>query len=96
MLLIVEGFQVPTIPFGEVVFKAGADVPLHKVKLVAKLGTMLAVMVTRIVSMISSPQILVAVNVTRIDPVAFDGIVKEVVKDPESLKLPLGAVHKTD
>jgi hypothetical protein len=46
MLLIVKGFQVPTIPFGEVVFKAGADVPVHNVKVVSKSGTMLSVMVT--------------------------------------------------
>jgi hypothetical protein len=46
MLLIVEGFQVPIIPFGEVVFNGGAVVPVHKIKLVAKSGTMLSVMVT--------------------------------------------------
>jgi hypothetical protein len=46
MLLIVKGFQVPIIPFGEVVFNGGAVVPLHKVKLVAKSGTLLSVMVT--------------------------------------------------
>jgi hypothetical protein len=46
MLLIVEGFQVPKIPLGEVVFKAGADVPLHNVKLVSKSGTMVFVIVT--------------------------------------------------
>ena len=46
MLLIVEGFQIPTIPLGEVVFNGGAVVPLHNVKVVSKSGTMLSVMVT--------------------------------------------------
>jgi len=34
----VDGFHVPMIPFGEVVFKGGAVDPLHNVKDVAKSG----------------------------------------------------------
>ena len=46
VLLIVPGLHVPTMPLGEVVFKVGAVVPLHKVNVVVKSGTMLFVTVT--------------------------------------------------
>ena len=72
---MVEGFQVPTIPFGEVVFKEGAVEPLHNVKVVAKSGITLSEIVIKTVSAISSPQLLVAVKVNKIVPLAFDGIV---------------------
>ena len=71
---MVAGLQVPTMPLGEVVFKVGAVVPLHIVNVVAKFGTTLFAMVTSKVSEISSPQLFVAVNVNKIVPVAFDGI----------------------
>ena len=96
VLLMDDGLQVPTMPLGEVVFNVGAVVPLHNVNVVAKFGTRLFVIVIKTVSEISSPQLLVAVSVTRIVPVAFDGIVNEVVNAPELLKLPLGAVHTND
>ena len=43
---ITEGFQFPEIPFGEVVFKIGAVVPLQSDSDVAKFGTMEAFTVT--------------------------------------------------
>jgi hypothetical protein len=46
VLLMVDGLHVPTIPLGEVVFNVGAVSPLHKVKVVAKLGVMEFVIVT--------------------------------------------------
>ena len=46
VLLIAAGFQVPTIPFGEVVAKFGTELPLHIVKGVTlKSGVMLFVTV---------------------------------------------------
>ena len=72
---MVDGLHVPTIPFGEVVFKVGAVEPLQSVKVVSKSGTTLFVIVTKTVSEISSPQLFVAVKVNKIVPVAFDGIV---------------------
>jgi hypothetical protein len=72
---MVDGLHVPVIPFGEVVFNVGAESPLHKVNVVVKSGTTVFPIVTRTVSVISSPQLFVAVNVNRIVPVAFAGIV---------------------
>ena len=47
MLLITDGFHVPTIPFGEVVAKVGTALPLHIVKGVTlKSGVMVLVTVT--------------------------------------------------
>ena len=46
VLLILAGLHAPTMPLGEVVFRAGAVVPLHNVNVVAKLGTRLFVTVT--------------------------------------------------
>ena len=43
---MVEGLHVPVIPLGEVAFKVGAVSPVHKLNVVAKLGTMLFVTVT--------------------------------------------------
>ena len=57
------GFQVPEIPFGEVVFNTGAVLPVHKESAVGKLGVVLLVKVRLIVSLISRPQLLVAVRV---------------------------------
>ena len=46
-MLIAAGFQVPTIPFGEVVAKLDTELPLHIVKGVTlKSGVMLFVTVT--------------------------------------------------
>jgi hypothetical protein len=84
------------MPFGEVVVKVGAVAPLHKVNVVTKSGTTLFPMVTKTVSVISSPQLFIAVNVNKIVAVAFVGIVYDVVNDVGLLKLPLGAVHATD
>ena len=42
---MVDGFHVPTIPFGEVVSKVGAFVPLQSVNAVAKLGVIESVTV---------------------------------------------------
>ena len=44
--MIVAGFQIPEIPFGEVVFKTGAAAPLHKVNVVAKSGIIVGFTVT--------------------------------------------------
>ncbi len=52
VVLIVVGFQVPVIPFGDVVSKAGAVSVLHKVKAVGKSGTMAGVMVTASVTIV--------------------------------------------
>jgi hypothetical protein len=38
VLLIVDGFQVPEMPLGEVVFNTGAVAPEHKLKVGAKSG----------------------------------------------------------
>ncbi|MBC8644237.1 hypothetical protein H9W95_09830 [Flavobacterium lindanitolerans] len=46
VLLIVGGFHVPVIPFGEVVFNVGTVSPLQKVSVVGKSGVMLLLMVT--------------------------------------------------
>ena len=43
---MVDGLHVPVIPLGEVVFKVGAVVPVHKVNAVAKSGTTELVIVT--------------------------------------------------
>ena len=40
VLLMAAGFQVPEMPLGEVAFKVGAAAPVHKDKVVAKLGVM--------------------------------------------------------
>ena len=46
VLLIVEGLQVPVIPFGDVFDNIGATSPLQKAGMVAKLGTVGANTVT--------------------------------------------------
>ncbi len=38
VLLIVDGFQDPEMPLGEVAFNAGAVEPVHKANVVAKFG----------------------------------------------------------
>ena len=43
---MIAGNQVPEIPLGEVVFKGGADCPLHKFKDVLKLGIIFESIVT--------------------------------------------------
>jgi hypothetical protein len=50
VLLMVAGFQVPEIPLGEVAFKAGAVAPEHNAKVVTKLGTVWAVMLTTVLA----------------------------------------------
>jgi hypothetical protein len=45
-LLITAGFQLPTIPFGEVLFNVGAADPVQIANVVAKSGTTLLVTVT--------------------------------------------------
>ena len=70
-----DGLQVPTIPFGEVVFKVGGVSPLHKVKVVIKFGITLVEIVIKTVSVISRPQLFVAVKVINIVPLALEGIV---------------------
>ncbi|MNE21460.1 hypothetical protein D3C80_1146250 [compost metagenome] len=58
------GDQVPTIPFGEVVFKIGAAVPEQSCTGVTlKLGTVPFVTVKLIVSVSCEPQLLVMVSV---------------------------------
>ena len=46
VLLITDGFQVPVMPFGEVLFKIGTDDPLQMASVVAKFGTTLFETVT--------------------------------------------------
>ncbi len=53
MLLMVAGFQVPEIPLGEDVFKAGAAAPEHKAKVGAKFGTVWAVMLTTVLAVVA-------------------------------------------
>ena len=51
---MVAGDQVPTMPFGEVVFKMGATFPAHKVNVGAKSGMILAeVTVTTVVKLLA-------------------------------------------
>ena len=70
-----DGFHVPVIPLGDTVLSTGAEVPLQNVKVVGKLGTVALVTVIVTVSDTVAPQVLVAVNVSVIIPVAFVGIV---------------------
>jgi hypothetical protein len=91
VLLMVEGLHVPTIPLGEVVFSVGAVSPLHKVKEVAKFGVIGLVIVMETVSVMERPQLFMAVNVTIIVPLAFEGIVKEVANELTLVKLPVEA-----
>ena len=50
---MVAGFQVPAIPLGEVAFKAGAVAPEQSVKVVAKFGTVWAVMLTTVLAVVA-------------------------------------------
>ena len=50
---MVDGLQVPAIPLGEDAFKAGAVEPVHKAKVVAKLGTVWAVMLTTVLAVVA-------------------------------------------
>ena len=55
-MLIVDGFQLPTIPLGEVVFKKGAVAPVHKISVVAKSGRTNGSMVTfKVVAVVHCP-----------------------------------------
>ena len=49
-LLIIEGFHVPTIPFGDVVLNSGATVPSHNGGIAAKFGAVCVFTVTLIVA----------------------------------------------
>ena len=59
------GLQVPTIPFGEVVFNVGAVLPVHSVNGVTlKFGTVVLFTMTFMTSEVVAPQLFVAVSVT--------------------------------
>ena len=66
MLLITDGFQVPTIPFVEVVGNVGAELPEQSVFAIENVGVTLLVTVKFIVSVIVAPHEFEAVNVNTI------------------------------
>ena len=75
VLLIVAGFQVPAIPFGEVVLKIGTVLPEQSCTgVVLKLGTVPFVTVKFIVSVTSAPQLFVAVSVKTTELPALDAL----------------------
>ena len=53
VLLMVAGFQVPAMPFGEVLLKLGATVPAQKAGIAAKLGVICVLTVTLMVAVVA-------------------------------------------
>ena len=56
---IILGVQVPDIPFGELVFNTGGASPIHKLKVVAKLGTIVGAVIvtTKVVLVAHCPEL---------------------------------------
>ena len=53
VLLIVDGFQAPKMPLGEVAFNEGAVAPEHSAKVGAKLGVMEDETVTTVLAVVA-------------------------------------------
>ncbi|PBJ04598.1 hypothetical protein BSF42_44050 [Flavobacterium sp. ACN6] len=65
-MLITTGLHVPEIPLGDVAAKVGVVSRAHKVRVVAKSGVVFATTDRLIASVIFSPQLFVASNVSTI------------------------------
>ncbi|MCY1242868.1 hypothetical protein D9M72_558600 [compost metagenome] len=85
------------IPFGEVVFKTVAVFPLQRESVVGKFGVILFVNVKLMVSVISNPQLFMAVRVIVTTLPACEALEVYVVDRLFGVeKVPLGADHLTD